>query len=364
MRRVLTVAALALAWPNSVLAQSAGTDETLPGAAESESREDVARARDQFRLASALARSERWSEALALYAESYRSYPHATTLYNLGYCHEKLGDPAAAYRDTLAALVLTEREPLRGLTTERRSNAEIALATLRGRTAAVSLPSTREALVVSVDGGALVAVEIGGQEYWFPAREEPSPQADLTRGGTLVLNPGRHRMEVRGAGDTQTLDLLLASGTTTVFAWPERRAEPVTKPPEPVTHESSPPPPIAPRPKSEAAKPTLRPWAISSFALAGTGVLAALVSGVVAANAADDLRRVCSSQGGCPESARATIDRFETASTVANVGVIVAACGAVAGVTLLILEGPSRSSAPAGTVRVSPAGHVQLDARF
>jgi tetratricopeptide (TPR) repeat protein len=330
----------------------------------------VDQSREEFRRASTLARAERWREALDAYRRAHRLYPHATTLLNAGYCEEKLGNAAAAYRDTLAALAFSRESPDRGIGNERVAEVEATLGALEARTARVTFPPTTVDFEVTVDGMPLVPITVGGTTFLFATDEAPQVRPRFERATTLVLDPGWRRLRARNSAGETPLEIELKAGVVVTVAWPPAANGPpsATKPA---------PAPAAPGPRAalqgEAerhqldaeppSRPNLRPWAIGSFVLGGAAAVAGVASGLIAMSAKDDLDAACQENGGCPEDMADTIDRFELNSTIANVAFVTAAAAAGAGVTLLIIDGASRSSARV-ELRWSVAGRVDVSGRF
>jgi hypothetical protein len=347
------LSSLALGAPLPALAEQADTAETA----------SVEAARDEFRRASALAQAERWAEALELYVSAYRRVPRATTLYNIGFCREKLGDFAAAYRDTFAALELSKQDSARGLSPEHRIQAETALLSLKTQVARLEFPPNAEAVAVLVDGAPVTALGAGAERLFFVDAAGSDSNAPLAGGGALILDPGRRRVEVKSTRGIAAVDLDLSANTSSTFTWPTFEPPRESAPPAP---ETQPPP----RPSITLAPPRpgpperpLRPWAIGSLALGGTALALGTGAGLMALSAKGDLDHACSSDGDCPEAQSDTVSRFETSATVANIAFAVAAVSGAAGVTLLLLDTPTPASGKL-ELRVTTAGRVELGGRF
>jgi hypothetical protein len=340
----------------------------LPALARAPAPDDganVETARDEFRRASSLAQAERWSEALELYLSAYERVPRATTLYNVGYCREKLGELAAAYRDTLRALEMSRSDPERGLSPEHRAQAEAALSSMKAQVARLEFSPAPEALEVRVDGAPAGALSTEKERLFFAGENGLESTPALSSGGTLILDAGRRRIEVRSARGVEAVELELSAGTTTTFEWPTLEPPaPVIEPPErAVTPEpvlQLPPP----APEGSPSPGSLRPWGIGSLVLGGTAAALGAGAGLFALSAKKELDKTCSSDGQCPKSQGDTVSHFETSATLANVAFVVAAVSTVAGITLLVVESSSSTSSAKVELRVAPAGRVELGGRF
>lgn len=70
-----------------------------------EATEATAAARAHFQRAEQLSRQGQWREAIAAFEAAYRARPHPALFFNIGKCHEQLGEHAEAlknYREYLA----------------------------------------------------------------------------------------------------------------------------------------------------------------------------------------------------------------------------------------------------------------------
>jgi tetratricopeptide (TPR) repeat protein len=370
MKRVLLLAG-SLAFGRVAPAQA--QVPLLPGPEPASADAAVDHSREEFRRASTLARAERWREALDAYRRAHRLYAHATTLLNAGYCEEKLGNAAAAYRDTLAALAFSRENPDRGIGKERVAEVEATLGALEARTARVTFPPTTVDFEVTVDGRPLVPITVGGRTFLFATDEAPLARPRFERATTLVLDPGWRRLRARNSAGETPLEIELTAGVEVTVAWPPA----ANGPPATKLAPTLAPAPAAPGPRVSTpaesqrlelgsvppSRPNLRPWAIGSFVLGGASLVAGVASGLIAMSAKDDLDAACQENGGCPEDMADTIDRFELNSTIANVAFVTAAAAAGAGATLLIIDGASRSSARV-ELRWSVAGRVDVRGRF
>jgi hypothetical protein len=183
------------------------------------------------------------------------------------------------------------------------------------------------------------------------------------------LDPGQHVVVVRSAaGSESRVTFSLREG--------EARQLEVAVPdsPAPVVP-TSPVAPSAPHAATPSATPVRRLGAVqspiqqnhtiayASFGLAATGLVVGSVAGVVALTHKNDAANQCVA-GGCPPSTYHDLDVASAASTIADVGFVVAGVGAVAGVIALFVERPPEPKAT-GFVRpfVAP-GSVGIGGAF
>lgn len=354
-RHLLPVVALAA----SVATRPAGA-EPPPADSAVVSEEQVA-ARADFREGSRLAQEDDWAGALARYEQSESRFPHATTLYNVGYCRERLGDFAAAARDTQGALLFEERFPGRGLSDELRARAEGALRELASKLSRVELEVRTDELTLRVDGRALEVFVVEGRSVGFVADAQAAPSFSSARGKlTLTLAPGRHVLEWQAAGRSATRDLELRAGEAVTLTLPP--AESVA-PATPLAAGTTPPPrKQAPSPAAPDDRPRpLRTIGIGVLATGGAAALVGLGAGLLAAGTNRELEASCTDDGACPPGQSDRIDAFQTQAGVATVALATSAVLAGLGITLLVVDSSSSRSA-ALTLRV--ASGVTLTGQF
>ncbi len=328
-------------------------------------------ARDDFRAASRLADTGRWAEALVLYRASFERFPHATTLNNIGYCRERLGDYAGALRDTQQALELTQDQPDRGLSPERRASAERALEALRPRVAVVELVPTASGVTVRVGGSSLVSVGRGEDPLHFRNDGDGAPYPLPVR-IQLVINPGSHVVEWASSGNTTELPVSVAAGSRSTLTWPAplpsvppgasaARPSVVAGAPLGSAPSSSPVPTRHARPlPAEPGRP-LHTLAVASFVVTGAAVAVGLGAGVIALTTKNKLDNRCAEDGACPVSENERRERLLVATKVSNLGFAASALTGALGVTLLLLEGSRGGSGSLG-VRVSNG--IAAEGRF
>jgi hypothetical protein len=304
-------------------------------------------ARERFRRASAAAQAGDWRGALALYRDSAERYPHATTLSNIGYCYERLGDDAAAMRETLRALSLGLEQPERGLDAERVAQAESALALLETRVGRIRLISTEPAVRMRVDGQALrPQTTLAGQRVLF-TEATLAPEFSLVEGpSVLVLNPGSYVVQWRTGTNAHEQRVIVSAGRELEL----RLVEPASSATAPAPTRSVEPARSVPVPAQSSTRragnhdETLSQWAVWSFAASGVALATGAASGAIAWSTERRLDARCASDGACPPSQDARVDRFATAATVSNVAFGVGALALGAGIVVLLVERDSEPS--------------------
>ena len=321
------------------------------------SREDArSAAREAFLAASALAQAGDWRGALRDYEAAYRRYPHATTLYNIGYCHAELRDWAAAWHAVARALDDSRLEPELRLTPERRAVALTQRDLVLSKLAIVTLKGYLDEL--SVDGASLVSTELtelGPFIQGSPAALERESDGDrpLPAGAVLYLNPGVYRLEASRSGRSASMLLELAAGErrsldlTADFARspapaPAPAARPAPSPsPSPPNARVRPPSETAPQPSSLRAdeaslRETMVVAGVGALAVGGVGLGTAIVAGVVTFTADSELRDQCDASGACSTRHADTVRRYETAARWTNAGLIAGVSGSLVGLGLLL----------------------------
>jgi hypothetical protein len=311
---------------------------------------EILAARAEFRQASALAAAEDWPLALHHYEAAYALFAHPTSLYDIGVCHEKLGDDAQALRYTLWALRGSTIED-RKLDPEIRVQAEAARQTLETRVAAIELDSHGALLSVEVDGQKTTLLETETGSVLFVelrASAESRPVA-FNGNARLILNPGAHQVTVGDGVRNETRALALLAGSRARFEWSVESSPAPQRPALP--KQVSVPLPMAP--PQPSPNHTLRQVAVGSLIVGGVGVLVGAIAGGVALSAKNQLDDACSEGGTCPPGEASTVSRFDTATTVSSVGFAVGLVASAAGAGILLLS-PATKSAPTVALRIAP----------
>jgi len=333
--------ALSLTLGSPVFAESGAA---AVGAEGSASRE-VDAARQRFREASVAAENGEWELALGLYRSAYAMYPHATTLYNIAYCHGQLGQSARALYYATRALDPAAFEAGRRLAAERQAEAQAFQKQLLERASVVTVSvDPARAFTLRVDGARLVLT--GTPDGSFVPDPEWSPAADpvFTERVSLRLDPGSHEFVVTSGGRPFVRSLDVVAGQVVSMPW---SLQPDAVPKSPRAHEAAAPVPPARAVPSAATAPAARepagessvyrPLAIGSFVAGGTGLSLALVSGIVALTTHDQLEEECP-DGECDEAESQAVDRYQTAAQLTNVGLWTGLLGGALGVGFVLLE--------------------------
>jgi hypothetical protein len=329
-------------------ASAAGAQPAPEEPRQSEPTEARDAAREEFRRASRLAQSGNWVSALASYSAAHARYPHATTLYNIGYCHEKLGDFAAALRDTLASLRFETLFPDRGLADDLRERALLAWRELHEKVAVVEVTPNASDLELRIDGRPLETLSFENRLLGFAATQgDVSNFTPVGQPIRIVANAGALGIEWKTSGVSGTRQLSLAAGSVERLELPEVAR---VTPPSP-TPSTAALPPVPPKPASVPeldqgdASSWTRPLGVGSLVLGGGAALVGIGAGLVAFDTRRALDEHCTSDGVCPASQADRIARFETSTTVSNVGFVSAAVLASAGVALLVFGPASPATA-------------------
>jgi hypothetical protein len=295
--------------------------------------ENVARAREAFRLGSALARQGQWTEALAAFERSAHHHSHPVTTYNLGYVERALGRYTRARKlltmaleDSSGALPEELATQARGYLAEaERKIARVAVTvgdgvegvTLGGRPLEI-LPGTPEGRPVLVAGTA----------------EAGAPFAALPPAFDLLVDPGAHVLVLtpRNGSDIVRSETFEAGSQSLL------RLE--VPPPTPSSEVArSEPMGGADVGSSDADVSSGRTWAWIAYGLGGAGLIAGATFGGLAFAQCDRDARACDTQSDK--------DRLGLYANAATIGFAVAGIGAVAG-TVLLLTVPGESTEPRG----------------
>ena len=344
--------------------------ETRP-TRESSSASAADAAREKFVVAYAHAERQEWSLAREAYAEAFALYPHATTLFNLGYCRAQLGDLIGAWFEIARALASDEFEATRRLSSERRTQAEQQLEALAARLAVLQLPESAAFAQLRVNGEAPTDVgflEPGTLLSGSPAVDSQTPSPLQPSARRVYVNPGHHEVALTRGEHSRFQEVTLAEGQA--FELAELEVEPPApavagvasklpaRAPTPTDRKalvvpSEPPAPVAePRPMRSAG--------IVALATAGAGFGLALGAGIVAARTDQHLDEVCDADHSCPPAYHDDVDRYRTAAYLTYFGVALGAAGTLTGVSLLWMDHEQRRSA---SLAVSPNG-VRFTTRF
>lgn len=351
LRPLLGLCALTAAAVEPALARASEPPSLVSaGAASSEADE----ARQRFREASAAAERGHWQKALELYRSAYALFPHATTLYNIGYCHAQLGESTRALYYTARALDSEVFDGDRQLALEHEARARALVAMLLEQIGSVTISiDSQLPFSLTVDGAASVPTGTGDGSF------VPSPDASVTSDDraflervTLRLDPGVHEIAIDSGGRTYVRSIEVIAGHAVSINWllDTDAAASATAPVAPAaTAPARLPVTAAPAIADNKAQRALatapaegssvyRPLAISSFVVGGAGLGLGLISGVVALTTHNHLEAVCTDGGACSEAEAEAVNRYQTAALLTNVGLWTGLGGGVLGIGFLLLD--------------------------
>ncbi len=177
------------------------------------------------------------------------------------------------------------------------------------------------------------------------------------------LDPGHHVVVGKAGGATDKKEIDIAERESKDVALDltgaSAGAAPTTTATETATAEQ-PPPPAG---RSGASKAMM----IGGFGLAGVGVVAGTITGILSMTKTSSIKQSCTSNQ-CPPSTYGDIDTANTMATVSTISFIAGGVGAVVGVIGLFTGKPSEPAAPAPeSAGVEPwvgVGALGLKGRF
>lgn len=221
---------------------------------------DVERAKDAFNWAQRLYKQARYTEAVAKFEEAWLLKPHPVVRYNIGRCHEQLGDlPQAmrAYRDYLR---LAPDAKDREIVSDAIANLERRLQD----------KGVQQVLVYAEPSSAIISID-GRVLGTSPASVELSPGNHQ-----VVVSATAHETQQRAFVLTAQRSVELSFSLKTVADAPVAVVTPAMVPVElpPPT-----PPLVATVQEPPARKPRIATWVTGGAALAGAGVAAGLFAG-------------------------------------------------------------------------------------
>lgn len=312
-----------------------------PRATRAEPPDAATQSRTLFREASEHANAGRWQRALELYRSAYASYPHATTLFNIGYSELQLGELTASLYLINRALDDAAFDPPRRLSEERRGVAEATKRDVLERLAVVNVRTSAAGLSLRVDGRVLAPVAGESPASFVPyggalASEVPR----IADGARVFVEVGERRLSLASGNQSAETTVTLRPGEPFELVWPP-------PPPAPAVNLSIPVAPKVPParpPRTEAQPPKspdadkaegLRTAGYASLAVGGVGLLMAAVSAVVLVATDQHLDSACPAQR-CPESESGAVNRYQTAAHLTNVGLVAGVAGVAVGTGLLV----------------------------
>jgi hypothetical protein len=346
----LASAPLALAAPaaSTAPAASASASASAPAAptaptAPPLSPQNVAAARAAFEQGADLAAEGRWNDALAQFERSAALRPHATTLYNLGFCERALGHATRAKRYFTLALARDVETAGAELTPELRNATSRYLAEVTGKVATPHIEVVPADASVTVDGRPLEATQEGGDRMLAGTRP-PGPGERVPRSTfVLELDAGTHEMVVTATdGRSRVVHEEFAPGST-----------------KSVRLEVPPAPPM--REVVVDRGPSRRTWGLAIGAVGLVALGGGAYFGLHARSLWNDAKNACPTRTVCPDDEGARLSG--SAHTWANLSTVAFAVGgaAVAGGLILWVSAPG----PTATAQVGfGPGSITFKAEF
>jgi hypothetical protein len=346
---------------------AAGAPEPVaaPGIAAADDQRGAAR--EAFAEALALARTQRYGEALTQFRASERIRSHPVTSYNIAFCEGELGMPASAYRDYVHALTSASAAGTAGLPAEYVDAARRRADEAAARVARVKVSRPNADSVLRVDGHAVELVVDGARSAYVVSLAEP-PQETVPAALELWLDPGEHvfvALSRSGATLFEQRRVLESGGSTDV----------VMPPPLPVSVATPAPPPERIAPPGAGHHPPERdgvsaaPDRTWAYVALGTSAAALVTGGVFGVLTLNDKAYLdegrCPNQM-CPSQFYSREDRMERFAAYATAGLVVGLAAGAAGAYLWFTATPAHP-AKATTARVVPRvglGRVDLVGAF
>jgi hypothetical protein len=308
-----------------VLTQAASVEQATP--------EQRRAAQERFDRGTAAFRAQRWDAAIERFGESYDLVASPNTQVMLGRALRGAGRRVEAYEVLLeAADKARELAKHRPRYAKAAEVAEVELGLLRVDIALLS---------VRVEGVDRAEITAGGR---------PLPE---NRYSGFPVEPGQVRVLARAADGRAVEQVVVAEPggsheAVMRFAAPEPVASPAPQPstpPEPVadsratmvgaTLPPGPAPPFDAGPSS--ARGSLEPWALTATGIGVAGFATFAVAGLMARSTESDLEAACTNDVCAPEL-HDDVERGRREQTIANIGLAVGFVGALAGVTLFVLD--------------------------
>ncbi|MHB8879007.1 MAG: tetratricopeptide repeat protein [Myxococcaceae bacterium] len=269
-----------------------------------------------FGLAQRLFKQAKYSEAIAQFEEAYRLKPHPAILFNIGRCHQQLGDVPRALRSF--------RDYLRAMPDAAdREEVSAAIRTLEGRLAERGL------------GQLLVYADLPGARIEVDGRQlGVSPAA-------VELAPGPHRLMVtcEGFAPVHREFVMPSEGSEELFVRLEAQAPPAAVNLLPPQAPASAPkaavalsPPRRPEPRPEVVSGRL--WTYLAAGASGVGLATGAGLGLSAQSASNELLRTAHSR----DEAQRLRDQAAGAATAANVAYGTAVVTGAAAIVLYFVE--------------------------
>jgi hypothetical protein len=292
----------------------------------------VAEARTAFQEGIALAKAERWADALQALERSDALHPHAITTYNIGYCERQLGHWTRARKMLAGALAAHRTRGGVELPADLVWAAQTYLSDADRHIATVSVTITRGG--VTVDGRPLELAQSDGPRPVLLAetRGIGPPEAPPSVTFEVLVDPGTHvfALSVKGRADV-IVNETLAPGSKISLDLREPDAtegsKPATRPPQ---AEALP-----------AEKPNLAP-AFVAFGLGAGGLAIGTVSGLVAFGKRNEVNQAC--QAADPSRCASEREIGNRAADISTGAFIVGGVAVAAGAVLFLVAPRSKTA--------------------
>ena len=309
---VATWAAAATTLATPPAAAQANQDAAPPASAASSP--EVMEARAAFQEGIALAKEERWADALQAFDRSDARHPHAITTYNIGYCERQLGHPTRAH--AVFAKALADHQARGGV--ELPADLVAAAQTYLGeadRQIARVVVTIAPAGPVAVDGRPLELTTTEGPYAVLLAGTCPVGPAEAAPAATFEVDvdPGVHAfvLSVKDRPDVVATETL-APGA--------RIAVPLLAPTEPTEA----PKPLAPQPQVDlrSADTPNRVPAFVALGIGAAGLVAGAVSGAIALGYKGPVNSACAPAAGDPGACSSKRNAGNLAADISTVSFI------------------------------------------
>jgi hypothetical protein len=285
---------------------------------------DPVAAREQVKLGYQLAQSGKCEEAIPHFVESLRLDVKAITLINLAACEEKTSKLADALGHWVEARSRAQSEGNTAIQDEAEKKAKALEARVPKLTIALS--------------GATAETEIERDGVVLGAASLNVP---------MPVNPGPHKLVVRAKGREDTTEsITLAEGESKrvelkLGAAKKETAAPLAQPSSPSSG-------------AETSGGKTSPLVYVGFGLAGAGVIAGTITGLMTLGAASDAKNRCPG-GACENNTQVEdANSGKTMGTISTIAFIAGGVGAAIGVYGLVWGKPSQSTSLA--VSIGPTG--------
>lgn len=294
-----------------------------PTAASAQTPDEKETARTLFNDGADLREKGRPKEAVDKLAAAYRLVPTPIIGLELVKTHVALDALVEARRVALTIADL----PVAAEETERSRAARKEAADL-----AAGLDERIPKLTVKVSSD-------GDDARWSLAiddKEVPTASAS----GVLRLDPGAHRVTVRGVGEPRTQSVTLALRDVRTLTFDLRTN--ANAPPAPVSPPPAPEGPPPPPPTKTGPSPLV--W--GGYGVGGVGLVVGVIAGLVALNKASAVDDACIDTR-CRIGTKSEWEAGRTAATFSTIGFVVAGVGAAVGTIALVVTNKKAGDAAA-----------------